>query len=64
MMMMIIQGFSNSMIFQCMELFFGDFPGFPELVGTLDVLPTLDFLTILAVVLFHEAKKNVLQVLK
>ena len=26
---MIIQVFSNSMIFPCMELFFGDFPGFP-----------------------------------
>ena len=41
--------------------FFGDFPsfpGFPELVGTLNVIPTLDFLTILAVVLFHEAKKK------
>ena len=35
---MIIQAFSNSMIFSCMELFFLDFPGypwFPELVGTL-----------------------------
>ena len=37
---MIIQFFSNSMIFPCMELFFRDFPGFPgfpELVGTLNV---------------------------
>ena len=35
---MIIQAFSNAMIFPCMELFFLDFPGFPgfpELVGTL-----------------------------
>ena len=35
---MIIQFFSNSMIFPCMELFFHDFPGFPgfpELVGIL-----------------------------
>ena len=27
--------FSNFMIFPCMELFFHDFPWFPELVGTL-----------------------------